>query len=237
MAKARTRVSRRAAEARGAHAAALGGRGPAPRGAAGHPAARGGRLPRLVLRLRRSIRPPTCGAPSRKSAATTRLIVLRDISFESHCEHHMAPIIGRVHVGYLPANKVVGISKLARVVDGYARRFQVQEKLTAQIANCITEVLQAARRGRGGGRGAPVHDHARGAQAQRVDGHEPHDRRVPERCAHARGVPALHRHDRQPRALGPRARARRACQAASLREARLRSVSFRKRLRMRIEPG
>jgi len=70
------------------------------------------------------------------------LIVLRDISFESHCEHHMAPIIGRVHVGYLPANKVVGISKLARVVDGYARSFQLQEKLTAQIATCITEVLK-----------------------------------------------------------------------------------------------
>ena len=70
------------------------------------------------------------------------LIVLRDIAFESHCEHHMAPIIGRVHVGYLPDDKVVGISKLARVVDGYARRFQVQEKLTAQIANCITEVLK-----------------------------------------------------------------------------------------------
>jgi GTP cyclohydrolase IA len=70
------------------------------------------------------------------------LIVLRDITFESHCEHHMAPIIGRVHVGYLPDNKVVGISKLARVVDGYARRFQVQEKLTAQIANCITDVLK-----------------------------------------------------------------------------------------------
>jgi GTP cyclohydrolase I len=70
------------------------------------------------------------------------LIVLRDISFESHCEHHMAPIIGRVHIGYLPDNKVVGISKLARVVDGYARRFQVQEKLTAQIANCITDVLK-----------------------------------------------------------------------------------------------
>src|SRR2546421_2542196 len=70
------------------------------------------------------------------------MIVLRDISFESHCEHHMAPIIGRVHIGYLPANKVVGISKLARVVDGYARRFQVQEKLTSQIADCITEVLR-----------------------------------------------------------------------------------------------
>ncbi len=70
------------------------------------------------------------------------MVVLRDISFESHCEHHMAPIIGRVHVGYLPTNKVVGISKLARVVDGYARRFQVQEKLTAQIAGCISDVLK-----------------------------------------------------------------------------------------------
>jgi GTP cyclohydrolase I len=70
------------------------------------------------------------------------MIVLRDISFESHCEHHMAPIIGRVHVGYLPTDKVVGISKLARVVEGYARRFQVQEKLTAQIAGCITDVLK-----------------------------------------------------------------------------------------------
>jgi GTP cyclohydrolase I len=70
------------------------------------------------------------------------MVVLRDITFESHCEHHMAPIIGRVHVGYLPTNKVVGISKLARVVDGYARRFQVQEKLTAQIAACINEVLK-----------------------------------------------------------------------------------------------
>jgi GTP cyclohydrolase I len=70
------------------------------------------------------------------------MVVLRDISFESHCEHHMAPIIGRVHVGYLPNEKVVGISKLARVVDGYARRFQVQEKLTAQVADCIAEVLR-----------------------------------------------------------------------------------------------
>jgi GTP cyclohydrolase I len=65
------------------------------------------------------------------------MIVLRDIEFESHCEHHMAPIIGRAHVGYLPTDKVVGISKLARVVEVYARRFQVQEKRTAQIARCI----------------------------------------------------------------------------------------------------
>ena len=70
------------------------------------------------------------------------MIVLRGIEFESHCEHHMAPIIGQAHVGYLPTNKVVGISKLARVVDGYGRRFQVQEKLTAQIAQCIHDVLR-----------------------------------------------------------------------------------------------
>jgi len=75
-------------------------------------------------------------------AGYDEMIVLRDISFESHCEHHIAPMIGRVHIGYLPASKVVGISKLARVVDGYARRMQVQEKLTAQIADCIAEVLK-----------------------------------------------------------------------------------------------
>ena len=75
-------------------------------------------------------------------AGYDELIVLRDIEFESHCEHHMAPIIGRAHVGYLPDSKVVGISKLARVVESYARRFQVQEKLTAQIAGCIDRVLK-----------------------------------------------------------------------------------------------
>jgi len=75
-------------------------------------------------------------------AGYDEMIVLRDIEFESHCEHHMAPIIGKAHIGYLPRGKVVGISKLARVVEAYARRFQVQEKMTAQIAGCIQEVLQ-----------------------------------------------------------------------------------------------
>ena len=70
------------------------------------------------------------------------MVVLRDIRFESHCEHHLAPIIGRAHVGYLPVRKVVGISKLARVVDAYARRLQVQEKMSAQIAHCIQHVLE-----------------------------------------------------------------------------------------------
>ncbi len=70
------------------------------------------------------------------------MVVLRDIRIESHCEHHMVPIIGRAHVAYLPGTRVVGISKLARVVDAYSRRFQIQEKLTAQIANTIQDVLQ-----------------------------------------------------------------------------------------------
>ena len=70
------------------------------------------------------------------------MVILRDIRFESHCEHHLAPIIGRVHVGYLPTSRVVGISKLARVVEAYARRLQVQEKMNAQIANTIEKVLK-----------------------------------------------------------------------------------------------
>ena len=70
------------------------------------------------------------------------MVILKDIRFESHCEHHLAPIIGRAHVGYLPTSKVVGISKLARVVEAFARRLQVQEKMNAQIANCIQKVLE-----------------------------------------------------------------------------------------------
>jgi len=70
------------------------------------------------------------------------IVLLRDIRFESHCEHHMAPIIGCAHVAYLPRSRVVGISKLARVVDAYARRLQIQEKMTVQIARAIDSVLQ-----------------------------------------------------------------------------------------------
>ena len=81
-----------------------------------------------------------------ETAGYDEMVVLRDIEFESHCEHHMAPIIGRAHVGYLPTNKVVGISKLARVVDAYARRFQVQEKMTAEIAQLHRRRAGAARR-------------------------------------------------------------------------------------------
>ena len=70
------------------------------------------------------------------------MIVMNDIRFESHCEHHMAPIIGTAHIGYLPDKRVVGISKLARLVDVYARRLQIQEKMTVQIADTLQEVLQ-----------------------------------------------------------------------------------------------
>src|SRR5207249_6378282 len=68
-------------------------------------------------------------------AGYDEIVILRDIRFESHCEHHIAPIVGRVHIGYLPRNRVVGISKLARLVEAYARRLQIQERMTAEIAN------------------------------------------------------------------------------------------------------
>jgi GTP cyclohydrolase IA len=70
------------------------------------------------------------------------MIVLRDVRFESHCEHHMVPIIGKAHIAYLPKKRVVGISKLARIIEMYAKRLQMQERLTAQIADSINEVLQ-----------------------------------------------------------------------------------------------
>ncbi len=70
------------------------------------------------------------------------MVLLRDIRLESTCEHHMAPILGKVHVAYLPSGRVVGISKLARVVEAYAKRLQIQEKMTAQIANTINDVLK-----------------------------------------------------------------------------------------------
>ncbi len=74
-------------------------------------------------------------------AGYDEMVVLRDIGFESHCEHHMLPIIGRAHVAYLPRQRVVGISKLARVVEAFARRLQIQEKMTAEIADTIQAVM------------------------------------------------------------------------------------------------
>ena len=77
-----------------------------------------------------------------ETAGYDEIVLLRDIRLESYCEHHVVPIIGRAHVAYLPHRRVVGISKLARVVDAYAKRLQIQEKMTAQIANTINDVLQ-----------------------------------------------------------------------------------------------
>ena len=70
------------------------------------------------------------------------IVLLRNIRFESHCEHHMAPVLGRVHIGYLPRDRVVGISKLARLVDAFARRLQIQERLTTEIADTLQRVLE-----------------------------------------------------------------------------------------------
>jgi GTP cyclohydrolase IA len=70
------------------------------------------------------------------------IVMLKDIRFESHCEHHMAPIIGKAHIAYLPDHRVIGISKLARLVEVYAKRLQIQEKMTAQIAGTLSDVLQ-----------------------------------------------------------------------------------------------
>jgi len=75
-------------------------------------------------------------------AGYDEIVALRDIPFESHCEHHLAPIIGKAHIAYLPRRRVVGISKLARLVDVYAKRLQIQEKMTAEIANCLDKVLK-----------------------------------------------------------------------------------------------
>jgi GTP cyclohydrolase I len=75
-------------------------------------------------------------------AGYDEVVLLRDIRFVSHCEHHIAPIIGRVHIGYLPRNRVIGISKLIRLIEVYARRLQVQEKMTAEIAACLDTGLK-----------------------------------------------------------------------------------------------
>ncbi|MCY4050139.1 MAG: GTP cyclohydrolase I FolE [Gammaproteobacteria bacterium] len=82
------------------------------------------------------------GKTFEETSAYDEMIVLRDIRLESHCEHHIVPILGKAHVGYLPAGRVVGISKLARLVEVFAKRMQIQEALTSQIADTIQEVLK-----------------------------------------------------------------------------------------------
>ena len=93
------------------------------------------------------------------------MVLVRDIPFYSHCEHHMVPFVGKAHIGYYPAKGVVGLSKLARIVDVYARRLQTQETMTAQIAQVIDKALEASRRRRAGRGRAYVHVDARRAEA------------------------------------------------------------------------
>ncbi len=93
-------------------------------------------------RAMKAIRANTSPAPSRRVGGYDELVILKDIPVVSFCEHHMLPFIGRAHVGYLPSNRVVGISKLARVVRGFARRLQIQEKLTAEVAGAIQDILK-----------------------------------------------------------------------------------------------
>ena len=115
---------------------------PDARGPARHARPRRALLRGILRAATTRIRARCCKRTFEEVEGYDEVVVLRDIRFESHCEHHMVPIIGKVHVGYLPDKRVVGISKLARVVDAYAKRLQIQEKLTAQIANTLQEVLQ-----------------------------------------------------------------------------------------------
>ena len=116
------------------------------------------------------------------------MIVLRGVTFESHCEHHIAPIIGRVWIGYIPDKRVVGISKLARVVEIFSKRLQIQERLTAQIANAIEEMLETLRgRRRGQGR-ASLHDRPGRPQAWRRPCHQPDAGRVSRSAPDPAGV-------------------------------------------------
>ncbi len=107
------------------------------------------------------------------------MIVLRDLRFESHCEHHMAPIIGRAWVAYVPRSRVVGVPKLARVVDVYTKRLQIQEKMMAQIANTINNVVKRQ------GVGAII----KATQVRHGPGHQPHARLLPRQFADPSGIP------------------------------------------------
>ena len=117
------------------------------------------------------------------------IVLVRDIPFYSHCEHHMVPFVGKAHVAYYPGEKVVGLSKLARVVDIFARRLQTQERLTSQIVDGNRRDAEAARHRRDDRGRAPVHDAARRPQARRLDGHHPVHRRLPRRPGRAAAVP------------------------------------------------
>ena len=116
------------------------------------------------------------------------MVIVRDIEFYSLCEHHMLPFIGRAHVAYIPRGRVIGLSKIPRIVDMFARRLQVQERMTRQVADFINETAPSAGCGRGDGRAASVLDDARGAQARCAHDHFGDAGRLPHRSGHAHGI-------------------------------------------------